>query len=287
LKFIYNKLTKGGIAVSLLMAGFSPHPPLAIPEIGRDSLKEVSDTINSLKELGREVVESDPELLITISPHGTVMRESISIIDEDFVSGDFREFGFRNINMEMKVDTHFIDLLKKNATREGFHTISLKDRDGTRLDHGVLVPLYYLIQAGLKDIPIVPINMAFWDYHELYNFGKIINETIEEDNINAVVIASGDLSHRLKPGAPAGYDKNAEEFDRKLVELIKNNELDKIKDMDKGLIHRAGECGHRPMVILTGILSDHKVKPELKSYEGPFGVGYAVATFKILSGGNS
>ncbi len=272
--------------MSLLMAGFSPHPPLAIPDIGRDNLKEVSDTIDSLKELGREVVESDPELLITISPHGTVMRESISIIDEDVVRGDFGQFGYSNISFERKVDTHFIDILKKNASKEGFHTISLKDRDGTKLDHGVLVPLYYIQEAGLKDIPIVPINMAFWDYHELYEFGKIINQTIEEENIDAVVVASGDLSHRLKPGAPAGYDENAEEFDKEFVRLIDENQLAQIKDMDKGLIHRAGECGHRPMVILSGILSEHKVQTDLKSYEGPFGVGYAVASFKILAGGN-
>lgn len=271
--------------MSLLRAGFSPHPPLAIPEIGKDNLNEVSDTVSSLKELGREVVESDPELLITISPHGTVMRESISIIDKEKTSGDFRQFGFSNIGFEMKVNTHFIEELKKKANQKGFHTISLKDREGSKLDHGVMVPLYYLKKAGLKEIPIVPINMAFWDYKKLFGFGKVIKETIEEKEIDAVVIASGDLSHKLKPGAPAGYDKNAEKFDKKFAEHIKNNELDKIKDMNKGLIHRAGECGHRPMVILSGILSEYEIESDLKSYEGPFGVGYAVASFKILSGG--
>lgn len=273
--------------MSLLMAGFSPHPPLAIPDIGKDNLNDVSDTVESLKELASEVVNSDPELLITISPHGNVMQDSISIIDKKIIQGDFREFGFSSISFERKVNTHFIDLLKKNANRKGLHTISLKDSQGRRLDHGVLVPLYYLEQAGLKDIPIVPINMAFWNYHDLYEFGKIIDETIEEEDIKAVVIASGDLSHRLKPGAPAGYDENAKKFDQRLVTLIKENKLDEIKDINRGLIHRAGECGHRPMVILTGILSRHEIKTDLKSYEGPFGVGYAVASFKILPGGNN
>lgn len=269
------------------MAGYSPHPPLAIPDIGKENLNEITDTVSSLKELGREVVECDPELLITISPHGTVMREAISIIDNEKTSGNFRQFGFSNIGFEMKVNTHFIEKLKNKADKEGFHTTSLKEKEGARLDHGVMVPLYYLKEAGLKDIPIVPINMAFWDYQELYNFGKVIKNTIEEEDIDAVVIASGDLSHKLKPGAPAGFDENAEKFDKSFAELIKNNELDKIKDMDKRLIQRAGECGHRPMVILSGILSDYEVKSDLKSYEGPFGVGYAVASFKILSGGNT
>ncbi|MBS3810867.1 MAG: AmmeMemoRadiSam system protein B [Halanaerobiales bacterium] len=273
--------------MSLLMAGLSPHPPLAIPDIGQSSLKKVSDTIKSLKELGHEIVESDPELLITISPHGAVMREAISIIDQEVTRGDFRDFGYSNISFAMDVDLHFIDLLKKNAAGEGLNTISLQDRNGTHLDHGVLVPLYYLKQAGLKDIPLVAINMTFWDYSELYKFGKIVNKTIEECDVKAVAIASGDLSHKLKPGAPAGYDENAEKFDKTLVKHIKNNELEKIKDMNKGMIHRAGECGHRPMVILTGILSEHTVETDLKSYEGPFGVGYAVASFKVITGGNT
>lgn len=270
--------------MSLLMAGFSPHPPLAIPEIGGDNIDTVKDTVNSLNELGKEIVESDPELLITISPHGKVLREAVSIIDQEYVKGNFAEFGYRNIEIKMPINTDFIHLLKKNTVKEGFHTISLKDRDSTNLDHGVLVPLYYILEAGLKDIPIVPINMAFWDYSELYEFGKVIDKTIKEIDLDIVVLASGDLSHRLIPGAPAGYDQNAKDYDHKLVEYIKYNELDKIKEIDPGLIHRAGECGQRPIVMLTGILSEYEVETDLKSYQGPFGVGYAVASFKIIGG---
>lgn len=45
----------------------------------------------------------------------------------------------------------------------------------------------------------------------------------------------------------------------------------------------AGECGLRSFSFLLGILEESKInwKPEVLSYEGPFGVGYLVANFRL------
>jgi aromatic ring-opening dioxygenase LigB subunit len=53
--------------------------------------------------------------------------------------------------------------------------------------------------------------------------------------------------------------------------------------LDEGLCEQAGECGLRSLVMLGGTLEELHVSPELLSYEGPYGVGYAVATFAIGS----
>ncbi|WP_251570279.1 AmmeMemoRadiSam system protein A [Parasutterella muris] len=42
----------------------------------------------------------------------------------------------------------------------------------------------------------------------------------------------------------------------------------------------AGECGHRSFVIMAGAFDKRKVDAHVLSYEGPFGVGYGVATFE-------
>jgi len=51
--------------------------------------------------------------------------------------------------------------------------------------------------------------------------------------------------------------------------------------MDKNLVEEAGECGYRSIIILLGALDGLDWKPEILSYEAPFGVGYLVANFKI------
>ena len=46
---------------------------------------------------------------------------------------------------------------------------------------------------------------------------------------------------------------------------------------------QAGECGLRSFCFLLGILEKSELnwQPEILSYEGPFGVGYLVANFKL------
>ena len=60
-------------------------------------------------------------------------------------------------------------------------------------------------------------------------------------------------------------------------------DIDGILSMEAELIERAGECGLRSSIILLGVLDGLKVKPEILSYEGPFGVGYLVASFEVIT----
>lgn len=51
---------------------------------------------------------------------------------------------------------------------------------------------------------------------------------------------------------------------------------------DEDFCESAAECGLRSFIIMAGALDGKAVKSELLSYEGPFGVGYALAAFKVL-----
>ncbi len=274
--------------MGIIMAGLSPHPPLIIPEIGGSRREEVSTTIKSLEELSREVVEKKPDLLITISPHGPVFTDAISILDLDELEGNFEDFGCPGVHLKAKSNPVFIRKLAENSQVNDIEVITLSSADlenynyPPRLDHGVLVPLYFLQEVGF-DVPIVPITMGLLGYHKLYHFGKVIQKTLEDEGIEAIIIASGDLSHRLKPGAPAGFNPHGKEFDEKLINLLKKGKYRKILDIDPVLIEKAGECGLRPIIIMLGSIEGLNFKAELKSYEGPFGVGYGVIGFYPVS----
>ena len=54
-----------------------------------------------------------------------------------------------------------------------------------------------------------------------------------------------------------------------------------ILNLDEDLIEHAGECGLRSIVILLGALQGLSATPHILSYEGPFGVGYLVASFEV------
>ncbi len=271
-----------------LLAGLSPHPPIIIPEIGGSRRNEVQLTIDSLQELVEEVKKEDPELIITISPHGPVFKDVISTFAMEELEGDFKDFGHPEVFFKVKSNPEFVRRLRENSkiinielldlASEHISGYSFLTKMDTQLDHGVLVPLYFLQQAGVKK-PLVALTMGLLDYRELYDFGKVIKKTLKEMGIKAVIIGSGDLSHRLTPGAPAGFNPRGQEFDNKLVNLLKENKFEEILNIDQSLVQKAGECGLRPIIILLGALRDIDITTELKSYEGPFGVGYAVAGF--------
>ena len=272
--------------MGITFAGLSPHPPLIIPEVGGQRKKEVQKTIDSLSDLGEELVNSEPDILITISPHGPVLRDGIAVIYTKELKGDFRDFGAPQARYEMKSNLKFIDKLKNETDENNIKLIKLEKKDlqsygfSNELDHGVMVPLHYLLEAGL-DVPVIAISMGLLDYKTLYNFGKLLDNTLRKMNLDGAVIASGDLSHKLKPGAPAGYDPEAENFDKKLTNLLSQGKFENVLKMDKSLIEKAGECGFRPIIMTLGAIQDYNVESDLKSYEGPFGVGYAVCSFKI------
>lgn len=70
------------------------------------------------------------------------------------------------------------------------------------LDHGIMIPLYFIREAGLH-CPVVPISISFLSLDQMYIFGAAIASAVGKTDKRAAVLASGDLSHRLIASAPA------------------------------------------------------------------------------------
>src|SRR5699024_5400634 len=61
-----------------------------------------------------------------------------------------------------------------------------------------------------------------------------------------------------------------------------NGDFLKFLEFDPDFSEVAAECGLRPFIIMAGALDGKSVESKLLSYQGPFGVGYAVASFTVL-----
>ncbi len=261
----------------LKFASICPHPPLLIPSIGQDSLSEINSTVEAMNQLGDEIENSEIDTIVIISPHGPVQMGCMSIVESDYLEGSFLQFG-DNTLMKFESD---IDLgldIKKIADIKKIPVEIVNS--GIPLDHGAMVPLYFLTKHNPK-IKIVPIAFSYLDYQKHFEFGEAIYEAIESENKNIALVASGDLSHRLTYNAPAGYSPRGKEFDELLIRLLEENKAGEIFNLDSNLIEEAGECGLRSIITLLGALSLLEYKFEKLSYEGPFGVGYLVGRFKI------
>ncbi|MEW5919685.1 MAG: AmmeMemoRadiSam system protein B [Bacillota bacterium] len=270
--------------MSLVLAGIAPHPPLLIPEIGQGELVKVRRTRDALQELSRQVAAARPETVIIITPHGPVLRDTPVIMAGEELKGDFAYFNAATVKLRARIDGELAGAIAL-AARAGGIGVLLQNGAGEALDHGVSVPLYYLQEAGTGR-QCLAIAFAFLSYRELFRFGEAVQEAVRTTGRRTVIVASGDLSHRLIPGAPSGYNPRGREFDEQLVEHLRHYRVEEILSMDEKLVAAAGECGLRSFAVMLGCLSGFSVRPQVLSYEGPFGVGYLVALFTPQAGGD-
>ncbi len=268
----------------LKIVGIMPHPPLIIPGVGGGELSRVRQTIAGMERLSRRIRDAEPGCLVVITPHGPMLREGIAVPAAPLLEGDFGDFGAPGAKVTLETDAALLELLRRETEGEPLRPliVAANDRRFRRsfsIDHGAGVPLYYLQQAGLS-VPGLHLTYTFASRGDLYCFGQALRRAVDARGIPAAIIASGDLSHRLIPEAPAGYNPRGAEYDRLLVELLSGGRVEEILTLEERLVEEAGECALRSFVIALGALSGQPFKSEIISYEGPFGVGYLVAELR-------
>ncbi|MGH2586856.1 MAG: hypothetical protein ACRDJE_18235 [Dehalococcoidia bacterium] len=90
------------------------------------------------------------------------------------------------------------------------------------------------------------------------------------------IVAVGELSSRILPGGPGGYEPDAAAFDRAVVELVAKADLAGLRSIDPARRSIAGEgLVPQPAAALAALPGGAPAEPP--SYEHPFGVGYLVA----------
>jgi len=258
----------------LSFSAIVPHPPIIIPGIGRkDDLWKAQRTIAAIKKLKVELKDVRPDTIVIVSPHAPIDYNSFLINSSNPLEGNFRNFNFdQELSFENNIE------LAKEISKEGVRkNVAVRFFDNL-VDHGALVPLFYLAQE-IRNVRVVHLSFSSLNYKSHFNYGKMIGKICGKSPEKIALIASADLSHRLTVNAPEGFSPCGKEFDQQLVNLLNKGDSDNILNMEKDLIRGAKECGLRSIIMLLGMLDDSKYKFKELSYEGPFGVGHLVGEF--------
>ena len=258
---------------SLVFAGIAPHPPIMVPEVGRESSVDVQNSINAMAELTARVISSKAETVIIISPHAPLEANAFIAYGGPQIHGDFANFRAPAVTVHAELDGDLLDEIASAAAEQ--HLVVMKI-DGFDLDHGTAVPLYFLQRNGWTG-RVIALGYSFLSVEDHMRFGNCVRAAIEKLGRRVAFIASGDLSHRLKRDAPAGYNAHAHLFDEEIVDAIRSCATNRIVDIDQDLRRTAGECGYRSMLVAIGVAKGNNSNCEVISYEAPFGVGYLVA----------
>ena len=257
---------------SLVFAGIAPHPPIMVPEVGREAIADVRRSIDAMAALTGRVIESEAETVILISPHAPLEPDAFVAYAGPELHADFANFRAPTATVHAELDEELLKEITRAGAEQKFEVVRIRGD----LDHGTAVPLYFLQRYGWHG-RVVALGYSFLSNEDHLRFGSCIRAAIDKVGRRVAFIASGDLSHRLKPGAPAGYNLEAHLFDEEVVEAIRSNSTRRIVTIDQELRRTAGECGYRSMLVAIGVAQELESRCEVISYEAPFGVGYMVA----------
>lgn len=148
----------------IVFSCFAPHPPLLLPDVGSEEDRaKVKGTIESLEQLGKGLKEADPDQIVISSPHP--------------------DWG-------VKVPLHFlISKIKNQKSKKQFKIQKYQS------------PADVVI--GLSDSPTIwPVITTLDSTYQHFEWGREFYLKIANCKLKISLVASGDLSHRLKKGVP-------------------------------------------------------------------------------------
>ena len=262
--------------MSLLASFIVPHPPLIIPNIGKGSEKQVSKTISAYKEIAKQVASLNPETIIISSPHAPMYSDCFYISNSPTLTGNLANFGAKEISFTEEVDTKLVDEITELAKKHHFPVY--KDIPSVPLDHGTIIPLYF-IRKELPKCLIIVIGLSTLPLITNYQMGTIIKEAVNNLNRNVVYIASGDLSHKLQEYGPYGFATEGPIYDKKIMDICRTSNFYELITFKSSFLEKAAECGHRSFTIMAGCFDGQEIESNVLSHEDITGVGYGVCSF--------
>ena len=198
--------------------------------------------------------------------------------------GDFGQFRARQESFQVDYDMELTALISALAREKGFPAGVMGERD-KKLDHGTMVPLYFIrkaypaVDAQTRVCRIVRIGLSGLPLTEHYRLGQMIREAVDTLGRRAVFVASGDLSHKLQSYGPYGYAAEGPQYDERIMDVCSRAAFGELFDFEESFCEKAAECGHRSFVIMAGAFDGLSVKAAQLSHEDVTGVGYGICTF--------
>ena len=261
-----------------VLAGFMvPHPPMIVPEIGRGSEAQITETIRAYERVADEIASLAPETIIITSPHSIMYADYFHISPGRKASGSFASFRASSVRFDEKYDKDLVDEITRLADAEDFPAGTMGEREPA-LDHGTMVPLWF-IRNKYKGSSIVRIGLSGLPLTDHYRLGMIIRDAVRNTGRRVVFVASGDLSHKLQDYGPYGFAPEGPVYDERIMDAMGRASFGELFDFDNSFCDKAAECGHRSFVIMAGAFDGMAVRAERLVHQDVTGVGYGICTF--------
>lgn len=270
----------------LVFAAIAPHGHLAIPEACSDAeLGQATDTQQAMAELGRRFAAARPDVTIILTPHNVHVAGHLPVLVAGKPAGSLSRWTQASIELQCKTDRdlaaaligafHDADLPAVGVSYGGNEAATAT----AALDWGALVPLWFMGGRSQPPVPVVvacPARELSAEAH--VRAGQAIAALAAASEKRVALIASSDHGHRHRADGPYGYDSAAHDYDQRIVDLVRENQLAGLLCLDLALVSAAVADSYWQMLMLHGALG-MSWRGELLSYEAPTYFGMLCASY--------
>lgn len=260
-------------SMPVVCAALMPHAPILVPTISGSHGREAAASCSAMREAAGKVMSAGPESVVLISPHSPRRSGAFGLWSEESIEGSFESFGAPQIQVNLPIDRRLVSAIGAEAQARNVDTWMIRRQP---LDHGALVPLWFLAEAGWAG-PTVVVSLNYPDEGGLTSLGEAIAAAAKTLHRRVGFIASGDMSHRLTANAPCGFHPQAHRFDESFIRLIRAGNYRSLQNIDLELRELAAEDAVDSTLVAAAAVGWNSAGHKVINYEGPFGVGYGVA----------
>lgn len=256
-----------------------PHPPLIIPGCGQGREKGIQATIDAYDTVARRIADIAPETIVVSSPHAPAYHECFAICGQERLQGSFAQWSAADETQDAPIDTEFVHA-SVDLSERAMLPVMERAWAGQPMDHATFIPLWF-VNKYYRDYKLVVCGLSFLADVDHFALGQVFGKVARDLDRKTVFIGSGDLSHKLTMDGPYGFTPEGPLFDQRCCQCFAEGDLKGLFHIDQFIVEGAAECGLRSFMIMAGALDGSSYQSELLSYEGPFGVGYGVASFEV------
>jgi aromatic ring-opening dioxygenase LigB subunit len=257
--------------VTLVFAAIAPHGGLVFEQPD-------APTRQGMEELKRRFDAVQPEAVIVVTPHGTLVDAHFGVVRSGSVSEHGNQFLDAEYLYEGPGEPDLADACIRALQEEGLPALGITfgttvaGASEMPIDWGAGIPLWFMRAPAVVVTPCRALSNA-----EHVRAGAALARASADRRV--AFVASADHGHGHTAEGPYGFAPESKEYDERIVELVRDNRLGELVAWHAGVAVAAKADSFWQLLMLYGAVGDD-FAGELLSYEAPTYFGMICAAYE-------
>jgi len=276
--------------MTIVFACIAPHGGELIPRLAKPSEKGFLKTRKAMRSLARSIARQRPDTIVVASPHSLRLFRHIAVVLAENSTGSLQGSPSRKVTLKVKCNVKLARTILKEAEADRLPVIGANygtfegPSSDMAMDWGTLVPLWFaLVERKVKAQVVIVAPSREIPIQRNVRFGKVMGKILERKSSGRTVfIASADQAHAHSKSGPYGFSPAASKFDKMVMAAVESGDIATLTRLDPEFVGQAKPDSVWQIAILSGLLSQVRMKARLLSYEMPSYFGMLCASFERI-----